>query len=67
MQKALNAYSGEGSGYVKFQALCKLLKQWRTKQDLCHRLYPEVLDSILLHVVNRLLAQQTKPSTKEDL
>jgi hypothetical protein len=38
--------------FAKFQTVCKLLKQWRVKQELCHLVYPEVLDSVLLMILN---------------
>jgi len=34
--------------HAKMQVTIKLLKQWRVKQDLCHVVYPEVIDSVLL-------------------
>ena len=58
------------TSYKKFAVICKLLKQWRATQDICHLLYPEVLDSVLLMVMEKLLAkeQATKVEfTSEDL
>lgn len=44
--------------FAKFQSILKLLKQWRVKQDLCHVVYPECLDSVLLMLLAQLFIKQ---------
>ena len=41
--------------FAKFQTVCKLIKQWRVKQELCHLVYPEVLDCVMLMLLTQLL------------
>ena len=51
--------------FAKFQTILKLLKQWRVKQDLCHVVYPEVIDSVLLMLLAQLLLKQKLPASQE--
>jgi len=47
--------------FAKFQVTVKLLKQWRVTQDLCHVVYPEVIDSVLSLLLAQLVIKQRIP------
>jgi len=61
MQKSLGVYGAESLQLAKYNTILRLLKQWRSQQQLSSTIYPEVLDSVLLMLLSKLAKGATKP------
>lgn len=54
MQKSLSLYAQDSIQQAKYSTVLRLLKQWRTMKQLGSTIYPEVIDSVLLMLLNKL-------------
>ena len=65
MQRSLQLYATDSIQHAKYLTVLRVLKQWRSQKNLSALIYPEVIDSVLLMLLQKLCKDSQAKSTEE--